>query len=129
MPDNQKKLLIVDDEPVVADFMARVLEKQGFAVDVATDGQTAKRFIDGKDYDVAVVDMRMPKMNGRQLYDYIKSARPRMAKSVIFTSGELVDAATAGFLASEGLFFLNKPFGTEALKSAVEKTLQGSALK
>jgi DNA-binding response OmpR family regulator len=120
MPDNPKRLLIVDDEPVVAEFIARVLDRQGFTVDIATDGETARALIDKNDYTAAIVDMRMPRMNGRQLYDYIKAARPGLAKNVIFTSGELIDASTAAFLAGEKLFFLNKPFGTEALKAAVE---------
>jgi len=126
MADNPKKLLVVDDEPVVAEFMARVLDKLWFSVDVATDGETARSFVDANGYEAAIIDMRMTKMNGRQLYDYIKAASPRLARHVVFTSGELVDGATACFLASENLFFLNKPFGTEALKAALQKALQGS---
>jgi DNA-binding response OmpR family regulator len=124
MLENQRRLLVVDDEPVVAEFMARVLSKQDFAVDVATNGEAAKGLLEINDYEVVIVDIRMPKMNGYQLYEYIKINHPGLAKRVIFTSGELADAGTAGVLLSENQPFLNKPFGSEALKSSVEKILQ-----
>jgi len=124
MLENQKRLLVVDDEAVVAEFMARVLSKQGFAVDVASNGEAAKSLLEINDYELIIVDIRMPKMNGRQLYEYIKTAHPLLANRVIFTSGELVDAGTVSFLTSENRPFLNKPFGSGALKDAVEKTLQ-----
>jgi DNA-binding NtrC family response regulator len=124
MLERAKKLLVVDDESVIAEFMSRVLSKQGFVVDVSTNGETAKGLIAASDYEVVIIDIRMPKMNGKQLYDYIKSNHPVLADRVIFTSGELVDAGTVSFLTSENRPFLNKPFGSEALKAVVGKTLQ-----
>ena len=113
----------MDDESVVAEFMSRVLSKQGFAVDVATNGEAAKGLIETTKYEVIIVDIRMPKMNGRQLYEYIKANHPALVDRVVFTSGELVDVSTLGFLTSEQRPFLNKPFGSEALKAVVGKTL------
>ena len=124
MLEKQKRLLVVDDESVVAEFMSRVLSKQGFAVDVATNGEAAKGLLEINDYELLIVDIRMPKMNGRQLYDYIKTSYPALANRVVFTSGEMVDAGTVSFLASENRPFLNKPFGSEALRATVGKTLQ-----
>ncbi len=124
MPDTPRKLLVVDDEPVVAEFMARVLGMQGFTIDIATDGETARSFISANGYEATIIDMRLPKLNGRQLYEYIKVACPRLARHVVFTSGALLDGEMADFLAGEGLFFLNKPFGTEDLKAAVVKALR-----
>jgi DNA-binding NtrC family response regulator len=129
MLENQKRLLVVDDESVVAEFMSRVLSKQGFAVDVAGNGEAAKGLLAINDYAVIIVDIRMPKMNGRQLYDYIKLNHPAQASRVIFTSGELVDAATVSFVTAENRPFLNKPFGSEALKSSVEKIMQAAGGK
>ncbi len=124
MPDTPRKLLVVDDEPVVAEFMARVLGMQGFTIDIATDGETARSFISANGYEATIIDMRLPKLNGRQLYEYIKVACPRLARHVVFTSGALLDGEMADFLAGEDLFFLNKPFGTEDLKAAVVKALR-----
>lgn len=123
MLENKKRLLVVDDESVVAEFMSRVLCKQGFAVDVATNGEAAKGLIQTNDYEVIIVDIRMPKMNGKELYDFIQTSYPALMTRVIFTSGELADVGTVGFLASTNRPFLNKPFGSEALKAVVEKTL------
>jgi DNA-binding response OmpR family regulator len=124
MLEEQKRLLVVDDESVVEEFMARVLSKEGFAVDVATNGESAKTLLEVNSYELIIVDIRMPKVNGIQLYDYIKTKQPLLAGRVIFTSGELVDTETLNFLAAENRLFLNKPFGSEALKTAVRKTLQ-----
>jgi DNA-binding NtrC family response regulator len=124
MLEKQKRLLVVDDESVVAEFMSRVLSKQGFAVDVANNGEAAKGLLEINDYELVIVDIRMPKMNGRQLYDYIKTRHPLLANRVVFTSGEMVDPVTVSFLASEKRPFLNKPFGSEALRAVVGKTLQ-----
>ena len=124
MLEKQKRLLVVDDEAVVAEFMARVLTKQGFAVDVATNGEAATGLLDINDYEIVIVDLRMPRMNGRQLYEYIKANHPPLAKRVVFTSGELIDVGMVSFLTSENIPFLNKPFGSEDLKATVGKTLQ-----
>lgn len=121
--ETTKRLLIVEDEQVVADFVARVLRKEGFAVDVATNGEIAQNFL-GNDYDLILIDIRMPLMNGKRLYEYIKLVRPELVSSVVFTSGELVDASTLNFLSMEGRLFLHKPFGIEDLRAVVEKTLQ-----
>ena len=124
MLEKQKRLLIVDDEAVVAEFMARVLTKQGFAVDVATNGEAAKGLLDINDYEIVIVDLHMPKMNGWQLYEYIKANHPVLAKRVVFTSGELIDAGMVSFLTSENIPFLDKPFGSETLKATVREILQ-----
>jgi DNA-binding response OmpR family regulator len=124
MLEKQKKLLIVDDEAVVAAFMARVLSKQGFAVDVATNGEAAKGLLDINDYEIVIVDLHMPRMNGWQLYEYIKANHPVLAKRVVFTSGELIDAGMVSFLTSENIPFLDKPFGSETLKATVREILQ-----
>lgn len=121
---DQKRLLVVDDESVIAEFMARVLSKQGYAVDVATNGELAKGLLELNSYELIIVDIRMPKMNGIQLYEYIKATWSSLANRVVFTSGELVDTQTLNYLAAEHRLFLHKPFGSEALKNAVDKTLQ-----
>lgn len=124
MLENQKRLLVIDNEAVVAEFIARVLSKQGFVVDVAANGEAAKGLLGINDYEVVILDIHLPKMDGRQLYEYIKTAHPLLQNRVVFISRELPDDGTASFLASENRLFLNKPFGSEDLKAKVEQTLQ-----
>lgn len=117
------RLLVVDDEAVGV-FMARVLSNQGFAVDVVTNGEAAKSLLDINNYEVVFVDVCMPRRNGQQLYEYIKTTHPLVAHKVVFISGQTADADTIRFIKSENRPFLNKPFGAEALKDIVGKTLQ-----
>lgn len=67
-------MLFVDDEDDILRVVKKGLEKEGFYVDIAASAEEATTLLEdiGK-YDIVVIDIRMPKMNGFQLYDTIKS--------------------------------------------------------
>ncbi len=68
MPDNSKKILIVDDERDITSALKLGLERHGFDVDVYNDPLVALDEIDSKDYDLAIFDIRMPGIDGFELY-------------------------------------------------------------
>ena len=117
------KILIVEDEPVICKVCQRVLVKEGFEVDVAVDGEAAQGMMGRQDYDLYLVDVRTPVMNGKQLYQYIEDEHPELVNRVIFTTGDLIGDDTQGFLKLTGRPCLPKPFTSSELKDIVRETL------
>src|SRR5919198_4864635 len=69
---NNKRILLVDDEPDIIEILRVGLEDNGFKVDAFTDPQEALSSFKAGTYDLLLLDVRMPKMNGFELYEQIK---------------------------------------------------------
>ncbi len=63
-----KRILVVEDEQVISNLCLRVLGKEGFEVDIASDGEEAQGKIEASQYDLLFIDLRLPKVNGEELY-------------------------------------------------------------
>src|ERR671934_727130 len=70
--NNKKSILLVDDEPDIIEILKVGLEDNGFKVDAFTDPQEALSSFKASAYDLLLFDVRMPKMNGFELYEQIK---------------------------------------------------------
>src|ERR671937_1372658 len=70
--NNKKSILLVDDEPDIIEILRVGLEDNGFKVDAFTDPQEALSSFKAGTYDLLLLDVRMPKMNGFELYEQIK---------------------------------------------------------
>lgn len=119
-----KRILIVEDEPLIRDVCMRVLTGEGLRVDTAVDGMVAKGMLEKKDYDLCLVDIRTPVMNGKELYQYMLNKNPKMADRVIFTTGDLVNSYTQRFLEIAGRPYLAKPFTPDELRAIVKEALE-----
>ena len=119
----KKRILIVDDEPVICRFCQRVLTKDGFEVDIAADGRAAQSMISKQDYDLHLIDIKMPLMDGKELYEWLQERDPRITNRIVFTTGSAVGQGTERFLRSSGRPVLFKPFATEELRAVVKKAL------
>ena len=108
----KRKILIVEDEEIVANVLRGILELEGFLflVDIAKDGVEALEKIKQNRYDVVISDYLMPGMNGEELYLEIEKIDQDLAKRMIFISG-----ITNDFLSSFGNRFLPKPFSPQKL--------------
>lgn len=124
-PDtNIKKILVVEDEPAICLVCQRVLTGEGFEVDVAVNGKVAQDMIKGKRYDLCLIDIRTPAMNGNELYRWLGEKHPRLAGGVIFTTGDMMGGDTQGLLEQTGRPFLPKPFTTDEIRAIVKETLR-----
>ena len=119
-----RRILVVEDEPGIGEVCLRVLTGGGFEVDVAVNGVVAEDNLWGKAYDLAVIDIRTPLLDGKQLYQYIIERYPRLKEGVIFITGDVMGGDTQYFLEQSGRPFLLKPFNPDELKSVVEETLE-----
>lgn len=122
-----ESILIVEDEPVICEICMQVLKKEGYEVEIAANGQEGADRLKRKGYDLIIIDMRTPIMDGRQLYLKIRKDHPDMTGRVIMTSGELAGGDMQSFMEKYGIPFLPKPFTSEDLRKAVRDALEGKS--
>lgn len=124
-PMNRMNVLVVDDEPVVADFLARVLSEFGHDVETA---ESADDIIESKDlgkYNLIILDVRMPGIGGEILFDQIKQLPDNVSSRVLFITGDTTNPTTRAFIDKAGSPVLTKPFTIEDLMSAVSRLVSG----
>ena len=119
-----KRILVVEDEPTISQVCLRVLTGEGFEVDIAVNGDIAQDMLGRKGYDLCLIDIRTPVMNGKELYQVIIEKHPGLANRVIFATGDVLDGYTQRFLELTGKPFLAKPFTPDELKTIVRETLR-----
>jgi len=85
------RLLIVDDDKAIRSLLAAVAKRAGFSVDVARDGLEALELLESKAYDIAIVDLMMPRLSGYELVQRISAITPRPAVIVAtaLTNGDV----------------------------------------
>jgi PAS domain S-box-containing protein len=112
-------VLLVEDEPALAQAVADGLADAGFMVDRAGDGEEALARVGAKTYDLIVCDLKMPRVDGMTFYRAIAAAKPSLARRVIFVTGDVVGTEAERFLEETGCRWLAKPFRlADLLRSA-----------
>jgi two-component system, OmpR family, response regulator len=86
--DPRPRVLVVDDEPGVVSFVARALRARNFEVDVAGGGDDALRLVRSRRYDVVLLDLRMPGMNGVVVLKRLMAARPDQKVVVVSAAAD-----------------------------------------
>ena len=116
------RILIVDDEEIVIQSCLRILSGAGFEIDAAHDGLEALSKINENGYDVLILDIKMPKMDGIEVLRRVKEARPDI--DVIMITG-LHEIETAVQAMKLGAFdYLPKPFDPEELERVVARAFE-----
>ena len=112
------RALLVEDDPTIADFIVRGLREAGFAVDRESDGEAGLAAAAGGAYDVAIVDVMLPKRDGLSLIDELR--RRRLSTPVLILSAKRsVDDRVRGLQAG-GDDYLTKPFAFAELLARVQ---------
>jgi CheY-like chemotaxis protein len=114
-----RKVLIVDDDPVVAKSFDRVLSGKGYAVITASSGQEALNKLETEDYDVVFTDIKMPGMSGLEMAEQVKQRRPWLPVVIVTGYGSPANEARAEAAGVSG--FLRKPVSPEILEDSAEK--------
>jgi DNA-binding response OmpR family regulator len=120
----QKKILVVDDEADLTMLSALALEYCGFKVDTFTDPQEALSNYKPGYYDLVILDIKMPKMDGFQLYDEIKN-KDHKAKVCFLTASELYyeEFRKREYNAIDKTLFIQKPIQNEELLKEVNRRI------
>ena len=119
-----KRILVVEDEPAICELCQRALSGEGFEVDIAVDGKVAQDMIEEKQYDLYLLDIKLPVMSGKDLYQWLQDKHPQLTSRVIFTSGSVMGEDTRTFIEQSGRPFLPKPFTPDELKAVVRETFK-----
>jgi CheY-like chemotaxis protein len=121
------RVLVIDDEPMIRNVVARTLAAQGFSVDEAESGRDGlARAVGEARYDAILCDLMMPDLDGVALHRELTSKRPELAARMVFISGGAVTARTQEFLQTPGVVVLHKPFAFERLVEAIERVARPS---
>ena len=121
---HRRRILVVDDEPAIRELCRRVLTEEGFEVDTASNGKVALTKISKQEYELYLVDIKMPEVDGKELYESLQKTYLRSAGRVIFITGSAIGAATESFLQNSGRPILLKPFTTNELKAIITQTFK-----
>jgi len=116
-----RKVLVVDDEPIVTRSCRRVLAEAGYEVDTSDSGREGMGRALAEDFDLIVTDLKMPDLDGMQLVRTLRSQRPHTAVVVITGYGTVrsaVEATKAGV--SD---YIEKPFTPEQITEAANRAL------
>jgi len=115
------RILVVDDEDIVVRSCLRILADTDYAVDVARGGAEALKKIDETAYDVLLVDIMMPQINGLEVLQHVRRTRPD-SEVIIFTG--LSQSETALRAQELGAFaYLPKPFEPEEIRGLIAQAL------
>jgi len=121
------RVLVIDDDPGVRDYMEALVARQGYEVFAAADGEEALRNLDTSQPDLITLDVVLPGMDGLQTLEKLKQRLPDVPVVMLSGHGQarnIVEAMRRG--ASD---FLRKPFEVEELELAFHKALEKRALK
>jgi two-component system, OmpR family, copper resistance phosphate regulon response regulator CusR len=121
------RILIVEDEKKVANFIKKGLQQEGYAADIAQDGEEALESAIAFDYDAMVLDLMLPKKSGLDVLRTIRASKPKLAVLVLTAKGSLEDKVT-GFDAGAD-DYLPKPFAFAELSARIRALLRRGAAK
>jgi CheY-like chemotaxis protein len=119
----RRRILVVDDEDNLRDVLVEVLKRDGHEVDSAVDGAEGLRLAEAQRYDLVITDLRMPELEGPELYRALRARYPDDPPRVIFMSANTGIEEYAAFLAGTGEPALEKPFNLADMRQVVLQVL------
>lgn len=117
------RILVVDDEASVRALTREILGATGYDVATAEGGQEALRLLGGGTFDLVITDLRMPGMDGASLYRQMLERWPDLAGRILFVTGDIEGEPSGRLLDAAAVRYLEKPFTTQQLVTAVQEIL------
>jgi signal transduction histidine kinase/ActR/RegA family two-component response regulator len=117
---NIPKVLVVDDEETISEVITEILKKEGCHVDAVTTGELALQKMKEEMYDLVLCDIRMPGVDGREVYSQVERDIPQLARRFLFLTGDISEQ-TRAFLQETDKPYLMKPFTREAFLEELSK--------
>ncbi|MFO7646151.1 MAG: response regulator [Desulfosarcina sp.] len=118
----QPLVMVVDDEEKVRRYLSRLLVNRGFTVDAAADGEAALALMADRDFDVVLLDVLMPGLDGIAVLKEIKKRRP-LTEVIILTGNASVNTGVAG-MQHGAIDYLLKPVNLDSLMVCLREALE-----
>jgi two-component system, NarL family, capsular synthesis sensor histidine kinase RcsC len=120
------RILVVDDEPSIREFLARMLRRLGYDPVVAANGEEALVIVRSDEPPTAILcDHRMAGMTGPAFHDAVREQSPALAARFAFMSGDITSPALRDLAAERGVILLAKPFDLEQIAETVGDLVGG----
>jgi DNA-binding response OmpR family regulator len=116
------RVLLIEDEPGIADFVRRGLEAEGFSVEAAVDGIEGERLALGRSFDAIVLDLMLPGRSGLEILASVRRAKPTVPVIVLTARGEIEDRVVG--LDAGAVDYLVKPFSLAELVARIRAQLR-----
>jgi PAS domain S-box-containing protein len=119
------RILVVDDEIVIRQFVSQILAEEGHEVEVVDSAEGALEEVNSKEYQAIMLDIKMPGMSGIELYRHFQKISPLLADRVVFITGDVMGTSTMAFLSKTKAPYIIKPFDATQLKAEINRVLAG----
>ena len=116
------RILVVDDDESIRKVLATILEEKGYVVDTAENGKEAIEKSNAKFYNLALIDIRLPDMEGTQLLTAMKETTPKMVKIIITGYPSLQNAVEAVNKGADA--YILKPFNMDSVLNTIREHLE-----
>lgn len=116
------RILVAEDECSLADVISKRLKREGYAVDTVYDGETAYDFLEGTEYDIALLDIMMPKMDGLEVLERYR-ASGGSAPVIFITAKDALSDRVDGLDAGADDYII-KPFSFDELLARIRSVLR-----
>jgi signal transduction histidine kinase len=126
-PTARRRILVVDDEPIVCFSLERLLSREGEVVAVTSARHALACIEAGARFDVILCDVMMPEMDGASMYAELRKLAPGQAERMVFVTGGAFTARTRDFLSSVPNPRIGKPFDVETLLTLVRSWMSANA--
>lgn len=117
----KKKIMVIEDNPMVVKSLEFKLKKDGYDVVIAEDGRTAMQLLSEATYDLILTDLMLPFVSGNEIIEFLKNEYPDIPIIVLSTSTQ-EDIITEAFTMGVD-DFITKPFSPNELSLRVKRTL------
>ncbi len=119
-PPKARRILVVDDEPILLSVLERGLSRLGHTVTTARDGADALQLVDVHEFDAVVSDLMMPNVTGMALADALARQHPVLRQRLVIMTGGAVTPEDANFLARTDIVVVEKPVRLSQLASTID---------
>ena len=126
-PPVRRRVLVVDDEPMILSMLKRGLAVQHDVITVASGEEALARLRGGARFDVVLCDIMMPGMTGIETYDEIERLAPEQARRMVFLTGGVFTPEAQAFLDGQTRLIIEKPFAMGTVAALVDAVAAASA--
>lgn len=125
MPSNEDQplVLVVEDDLALRDLIVDVVRQAGYTVDAVPNGREAIEQIPARHYDLILCDLRMPEMDGPELYRQVQRQYPDLARRIVFMTAHANIEEYASFTREVRAPVLKKPFYLEDLRDVIARMI------